>query len=527
MEFKLDLPDQFNAADYFVDRNIREGRADKIAVLCEDRQTTYGEIQKGMNRVGNGLKSLDVRMEERVALLLLDTEVYPQAFFGAVKIGAVPICLNTLMRPKDYLYFLNDSRARVLLVDQSLLPVIYEIRSQTLFLEHVVVVGCESSVPEIPFDDWISSHSDELDAAPTTPCDSCFWLYSSGSTGLPKGTVHLQHDIVYAAETYGRQVLGIKEDDVCFSAAKLFFAYGLGNGLYFPFSAGATSVYHPGRPTPDAMYAAIARHQPTIFYGVPTLFGSMLTADGDLGRVRVCVSAGEALPPEILKRWQTRFDVGIMDGIGSTEISHIFISNRVDDMRPGSTGKLVPGYAARIVDDDFNDVPDGEIGTLLIRGDSTAACYWNKHEKSKSTMIGEWINTDDKFFRDEDGYFFYVGRSNDMLKVGGIWVSPIEVEACIMEHPKVLECAVVGAPDAENLIKPKAYVVLQNGHAPDNALAREIKDYVKKALAHYKYPRWVEFVDELPKTATGKIKRFMLKEENGQKATARSNANID
>jgi benzoate-CoA ligase len=268
------------------------------------------------------------------------------------------------------------------------------------------------------------------------------------------------------------------------------------------------------------MYEAIARHRPTIFYGVPTLFGSMLTVDGGLDRVRVCVSAGEALPPEILKRWKARFDVGIMDGIGSTEISHIFISNRVDDMRPGSTGKLVPGYAARIVDGDFNDVSDGEIGTLLIKGDSTAACYWNKHEKSKSTMMGEWINTDDKFFRDEDGYFFYVGRSNDMLKVGGIWVSPIEVEACLMEHPKVLECAVVGAPDAENLIKPKAYVVLNNGDEPDDALATEIKDYVKKALAHYKYPRWVEFVDELPKTATGKIKRFMLKEENGQAAAA-------
>jgi benzoate-CoA ligase len=238
----------------------------------------------------------------------------------------------------------------------------------------------------------------------------------------------------------------------------------------------------------------------------------MLTVDGELDPVRVCVSAGEALPPEILKRWKARFGVGIMDGIGSTEISHIFISNRVDDMRPGSTGKLVPGYAARIVDDAFNEVPDGEIGTLLIKGDSTAACYWNKHEKSKSTMIGEWINTDDKFFRDEDGYFFYVGRSNDMLKVGGIWVSPIEVEACIMEHPKVLECAVVGAPDDENLIKPKAYVVLQNGDDPNAALAKEIKEYVKKALAHYKYPRWVEFVDELPKTATGKIKRFMLRE---------------
>jgi 4-hydroxybenzoate-CoA ligase len=330
---------------------------------------------------------------------------------------------------------------------------------------------------------------------------------------LPKGAVHLQHDIVYASETYGRQVLKVTEKDVCFSAAKLFFAYGLGNGLYFPFSVGATAVYHPERPTPEAMYAAIGRYQPTIFFAVPTLFGAMLTREGSLNGVRVCVSAGEALPPEILKRWKARFGVDILDGIGSTEIAHIFISNRLDDMRPGSSGKLVPGYEARIVDDAFNDVPDGEIGTLLIKGDSTAACYWNKHEKSKQTMIGDWINTDDKFFRDPDGYFFYVGRSDDMLKVGGIWVSPIEVEACIMEFPGVLECAVVGAPDADNLIKPKAFVVLKNGFSPSDQLADEIKAYVKKTLAHYKYPRWIEFVPELPKTATGKIKRYMLKGE--------------
>ncbi|WP_372682656.1 benzoate-CoA ligase family protein [Desulfosarcina sp.] len=512
MSFNSNLPKLFNAADYFVDRNIREGRADKLAVICENRRFTYGQIQAGMNRIGNGLRSLDVRMEERVALLLLDTEVYPQAFFGAIKIGAVPICLNTLMRPKDYAYFLNDSRARVLIVDHSLLPTIEAIKSQLTFLEHVIVVGGGEGAGEIPLVKWMAAQSEILELAPTTPDDPCFWLYSSGSTGLPKGTVHLQHDMVVAAETYGHQVLKVTESDVCFSAAKLFFAYGLGNGLYFPFSVGATAVYHPDRPTYDAMYATIARHQPTIFFGVPTLFGSMLAEEGDLGRVRVCVSAGEALPPQILKRWKTRFGVGIMDGIGSTELAHIFISNRVDDMRPGSTGKLVPGYEARIVDHAFHDVPDGEIGTLLIKGDSSAAFYWNKHEKTKTTMLGEWLNTDDKFFRDPDGYFFYVGRSNDMLKVGGIWVSPIEVEACIMEHPDVLECAVVGAPDHENLIKPKAFVVLKNGSQQSEDLASEIKAYVKEKLAHYKYPRWVEFVPDLPKTPTGKIKRFILSE---------------
>jgi 4-hydroxybenzoate-CoA ligase len=510
MTVKLDLGEQFNAADYFVDRNIREGRRNKVAVLCEDRQFTYEEIRIGMNQVGNALMGAGIRIEDRVALLLLDTEIYPQAFFGAIKIGAVPICLNTMMRPKDYKYYLNDSRARVLMVDESLLGLIQEIRNELRFLEKLIVIRGAAPEGDISFDDFITGKSGELTAAPTTPDDPCFWLYSSGSTGQPKGTVHLQHDMVFSTETYGKQVLKVKENDVCFSAAKLFFAYGLGNGLYFPFSVGATSVYMPAWPAPKSVFETIARHQPTIFFGVPTLFGAMLTEKGDLGRARICVSAGEALPPDILNRWKNRFGLQILDGIGSTEICHIFISNRVDSVRPGSTGKIVPGYEARIVDENFKDVPDGDMGTLLIKGDSVAACYWNKHEKTKKTMMGEWINTDDKFFRDEDGYFFYVGRSNDMLKVGGIWVSPIEVEACLMEHPSVKECAVVGWPDEENLIKPKAFVVLTNEVAGTKELEKTLKAFVKTTLAHYKFPRWIEFVDDLPKTATGKIKRFIL-----------------
>ena len=518
MAYHLNLPEKFNAADYFVDRNIREGRADKIAVICQDRKKTYGEIQEGMNQVGNGLKSLGIQMENRVALLLLDSEVYPQAFFGAIKIGAVPICLNTLMRPKDYAYFLNDSRARVLMVDHALLENIDAVRSELQFLEKVIVVNGPGREGDIEFASWQAAQSDSLECAPTTPDDSCFWLYSSGSTGMPKGTVHLQHDMVFIAETYGQQVLKVKEDDICFSAAKLFFAYGLGNGLVFPFSIGATCLYYPDRPTPDGMYSTFKQHSPTIFYGVPTLFGAMLTQEGELGTVRICVSAGEALPPEVLKRWENRFGVTILDGIGSTEILHIFISNNYNEVKAGSTGRLVPGYEARIVDENQIEVPVGEVGTLWIRGDSTAPYYWNKHEKTKRTMIGDWINTDDRFFLDEEGYFFYAGRSDDMLKVGGIWVSPIEVEACIMEHPSVLECAVVGAPDKEDLIKPKAYVVLQDSIPATEDLAGEIKAYVKKTLAHYKYPRWVEFVDVLPKTATGKIKRFELRNQALQDA---------
>ncbi len=511
----------FNAADYFVDRHIREGRTNKIAVLCEDRQMTYGRLAKEVNRFGNALISLNVRMEERVAMLMLDTELYPVVFFGAIKSGAIPICLNTLMRPKDYQYFLNDSRARVLIVDESLYPNIEEIKQNLLFLRNIIIInGKDKKQDTILYEELINNESDSLEAAPTCPDDACFWLYSSGSTGKPKGTVHLQHDMLFSVQTYGKQVLKIKENDICFSAAKLFFAYGLGNGCYFPFSVGATSVLMPERPTPESVYKTISTHKPTIFFGVPTLYGAMLAQEkGKMDGVHTCISAGEALPAEIFHKWKERFNIEIMDGIGSTELVHIYISNRRNNIKPGSTGQIVPGYEAKIVDSNFNEVKKGEIGTVLIKGDSTAAYYWNKHEKTKQAILGEWFNTDDKFFIDEDGFFHYVGRTNDMLKVGGIWVSPIEVEACLIKHPAVLESAVVPSMDKENLVKPCAYIVLNKGFSPSQSLEQEIKEYVKKELAHYKYPRWVYFVDDLPKTATGKVKRFELKklEEKKQK----------
>lgn len=512
MTLELNLPDSFNAADYFVDRNVREGRGDKTAVRCGSTSLSYADIQAGVNRFGNTLKHLGVRMEERVALLMLDTEFYPQVFFGSIKLGAVPVCLNTLMRPKDYEYFLNDSRAQVLVIDAHLLPSLEPIRNKLRFLQHIIVINGEAPTGDLALDSLWADQPDQMEVAPTTPDDACFWLYSSGSTGQPKGTVHLQRDMVYSCETYGKQVLGVKEGDVCFSAAKLFFAYGLGNGLYFPFSVGATAVYMPDRPIPEAVYRTIKEQRPTIYFGVPTLYASMLDAEGSLDGVRICVSAGEALPADILKRWKERFGVDILDGIGSTELVHIFISNYPGDIHPGSTGRLVPGHKAKIVDENMEEVPQGEIGILLVDSGSTAAYYWNKREKTRQTMLGPWFNTGDKFFMDENGLFFYAGRTDDMLKVGGIWLSPVEVEACLISHPAVLECAVVAATDAEDLVKPKAYVVLKAGQQPSDKLAEEIKLYVKNTLAPYKYPRWLEFIDELPKTATGKIKRFELRQ---------------
>jgi benzoate-CoA ligase len=518
------LPDQFNAATAFLDRHLAEWRGSKIAVYHEGNTYTYAQIAELANRVGNGLLDLGLDMEQRVALLLLDSPQFPAAFFGAIKIGAVPVPMNTMLRPEDYIYMLNDSRARVLLVHAELWQNIQQILPQLSYLHHVIVIGLggrptgqlQGVAPQHDFDRWVGRASSTLEAAKTSKDDSAFWLYSSGSTGFPKGCVHLQHDMTYCTEYYAKPILGISENDIVFSTAKLYFAYGLGNNLYFPFGVGASVVYHSGRTLAEDVFKVVEQYRPTIFYSVPTLYASMLALHDtgkhfDFSSVRVCVSAGEALPADILRRWQQAFNVDILDGIGSTEILHIFISNRPGEIKPGSTGKLVPGYAAMITDEDGHPVKQGDIGNLLISGDSIAAYYWNKHEKTKSTINGYWIQTGDKYYQDEEGYYWYCGRSDDMLKVGGQWVSPVEVENTLIMHPAVMEAAVVGVLDDENLVKPKAFITLKAGYAPSDALAEELKNFVKERLVPYKYPRFIEFIPELPKTATGKIQRFLLR----------------
>ena len=509
------LPEHYNASTTFIDANLDAGRSNNPAILYGDQTLTYNDVAAMVNRTGNALLKLGVQMEQRVMLLLLDSPEFVASFFGAIRMGAVPIPTNTLLRPADYEYLLNDSRAVALIVSEPLWANIEPIREKLKWLKHIIVVG-KNPVGTLNYADWVKHESAELAPADTSRDDACFWLYSSGTTGFPKGAVHLQHDMVYCAENYARGVLDINAKDRTFSVAKLFFAYGLGNGLYFPFYVGGTTVLFPGRPEPKPIYEVATKFKPTLFFCVPTAYAGLLavedTAAYNLSSVRLCVSAGEALPKALYDKWLAKWKVEILDGIGSTEILHIFISNRAKAARAGSSGKLVPGYDARVVDEDDHDLPQGEIGNLLIRGDSTCAYYWNKHAKTKETIFGEWIRTGDKYMIDKDGYFRYQGRSDDMLKAGGIWVSPVEVEATLMLHPAVLECAVIGLMDKDELVKPKAFVVLKQGHAGTPELETELKTFVKDKIAPYKYPRWIEFIHELPKTATGKIQRFRLRQ---------------
>ena len=508
---------RYNACEDLLDRNVAAGRGDKLAFVDPQRSITYGQLATDSRKFANVLNDLGVRREQRVALAMLDTVDWPVAFLGAIRAGIVPVCLNTLLTSEQYAYMLADSRAAVLLVSPALLPVLRPAIAKAPDLAHVVVVGPGAEGKEIDFASLLAKASDDFAPVDTHPDETAFWLYSSGSTGAPKGTKHVHTSLMDTAKLFGQNVLGMRGDDVVHSAAKLFFAYGLGNSLSFPMSVGATTILNPDRPTPAVVFDILEKKQPTIFCGVPTLFASMLhdpaheTHKGS-PRLRLSTSAGEALPEHIGSSWKTRFGSDIVDGVGSTEMLHIFLSNTPDDIVYGTSGKPVPGYDARLVDENGAEVADGDVGELYIRGATAAEGYWNQREKSRATFQGEWTRTGDKYTRDADGRYTYCGRADDMFKVSGIWVSPFEVEGALASHPAILECAVVPHADEEGLLKPKAFVVLKPGASADD-LGASLKDHVKSSVGAWKYPRWIEVRESLPKTATGKIQRFKLRDE--------------
>jgi benzoate-CoA ligase len=505
----------YNAAADLIGRNLVAGRGAKTAFIDDRGRYSYSELADRVSRFANLLRRLGIHPEQRILLCLYDTIDFPTAFLGAIEAGVVPAAVNTQLTAADYAFMLADSRARAVVVSSPVLPAMASGLGELPEPRAAVIVS-DAEENENSLAALLAEMPTTLQTAPTHPDEPCFWLYSSGSTGRPKGAVHVHSSLVGTAELYALPVLGIRESDVVFSAAKLFFAYGLGNALTFPMAVGATSVLMAERPTPAAVSRVLREHQPTIFYGVPTLYNAML-AGNELPRpeelaLRRCVSAGEPLPQEIGRRWAARIGVDILDGIGSTEMLHIFLSNWPDRLRYGTTGKPIPGYELNIIDEEGGPVRRGEIGDLLVSGQTSAAFYWNNRERCRATFMGRWTRTGDKYFEDEDGYYVYCGRSDDMMKVSGMYVSPAEVEAALIAHDSVLEAAVVGAPDENGLVKPKAFVVAKPGIVADEDLVRALEAHAKGLLAPFKCPRWYAFVEDLPKTATGKIQRFKLRE---------------
>lgn len=515
---RIDIPRDYNAAHDLLARNLEAGRAGKVAFIDDRGSTTYGELAARVERCAGSLLALGLRPEERVLVALLDSADFPVTFLGAIRAGIVPVAANTLLTPSEYAYMLDDSRARALVVSAALLPSFLPILAERRYLKHLIVSG-DGPAPRpdgtIAFDALLARGAPRAGEPGTTRDDVAFWLYSSGSTGAPKGTLHVHSSLATTAYLHGGPVVGIREDDVLFSAAKLFFAYGLGNALTYTLAFGATTVLMAERPTPDAVFKRLTEHRPTVFYGVPTLFAAMLASPAlparDAVALRIATSAGEALPEHVGRKFAAHFGIDVLDGLGSTEMLHVYLSNRPGDVKYGTSGRPVPGYALRVVDDEGREVAPGEVGELQVQGPTAAAGYWNQREKSRATFTGTWTRSGDKYRVDADGRYVYEGRGDDMMKVGGIYVSPVEVEAALMTHDDVLEAAVVGRQDGDGLTKPKAYVVLKAGRAGGDAATQALKDHVKARLAPYKYPRWVEFIDELPKTATGKIQRFKLR----------------
>ena len=516
----IELPRSYNVAVELIERNLRDGRGARTAIVDHDGAHSYAALSERIDRAAGALAALGLDAEQRLALVMLDTVDFVAAFLGAIKLGAVPVPLNTLLTADDYRYLLRDSRARALIVSDALVGKVTPAIEESPWLRAVAVATSPLGGDRGRHPAWatlLDEATPRPTAAATTPDDVAFWLYSSGSTGKPKGAMHLHASPMRTAALYAQPILGIGPDDVVFSAAKLFFAYGLGNSLTFPFAVGAAAVLLAERPTPAAVMHTLHAHQPTIFCGVPTLFASLLNHDGlspatTSAALRVSTSAGEALPRHVGERWQARMGTEILDGIGSTELLHIFLSNRPGQVRYGTTGQAVPGYDLDLRDDSGGPVADGDEGSLWVRGPTACTGYWNDRARTLATFHGPWTRTGDRYVRDPDGTWTYAGRADDMMKVGGIWVSPFEVESALISHDAVLEAAVVGHEDADGLTKPRAFVVLKDPAAGSATLIDALKAHVKDRLAPFKYPRWVELVDELPKTATGKIQRFKLRE---------------
>jgi benzoate-CoA ligase len=514
---KIEFPEKFNMSDYFLYHNVEEGRENKTCLYFKDRTYTYGDAVRMSNRVGAALLELGVDIEDRVLIALPDRPEFVWTWFGTSRIGAIVTMVNPLLPATDYRYYLEYTRARVAVIPSTLTEVFREAATNGRYLKDVLVVG-EDPAEFLSFERMISEMPEDVPRADTHRDDIAIWLFTSGSTGHPKGAVHLHHDLPYNTEAYAKSVLGVRESDLTLAVPKLFFGYATGTNLLFPFSVGGATALFEERSTPDTMFEMIEKYRPTILTSVPTMINAMLNspeaASRDISSLRMCLSAGEALPVELYQRWTRTFGVEIYDGIGSAEMFHIYITNRPEDVRPASLGRIVDGYDALIVDADGLPVAAGEMGTLKIKGDSAALCYWNDHEKSKATFAGDWCTTGDQFHLDAEGYYWYHGRTDDMLKVSGIYVAPSEIENCLLQHDAVVECAVIGHDDGDDLIKPKALIVLREGYRPSDELAEDIKMFVKSLIAVYKYPRWIEFVDSLPKNDRGKIDRRALKMNN-------------
>ena len=509
----MDLPDRFNATTFFVDRHLAEGRGLHTAFRVAGGSISYASLASTADRLGSGLGELGVEMENRVVLALGDSSVFAASFWGAVKLGAVVVPLNTLMSGPEYAFILNESRARVAIVDDDVLARIVAVRGGCPFLRHVIVNG-RAADDALEWEDVLARAPARLDPAPTAPEDVMYWGYTSGSTGRPKAAVHSHQDFVAAADLVGVAVFGLGPDDLVLSASKMYFAFGLGNSLYFPARVAAASVLERERLPADALLTTIECERPTVFCAVPMLYARMLQVPGrhDLSSLRLCVSSGEALPAALVDAWQERFSLPLIDVMGSTEALHDFIASRPGALRRGAIGQIVPGFEARLIDDEGRPVEPGHIGHLLIKGPTTSAYYWHRRERTRQVMLGEWIRTGDMLWRDGDGYFYFAGRADDMIKVGGQWISPSEVEARLVENPLILEAAVVGREDEEGLMKLEAFVVPKTGQPVDEAA---LKTWVRSGLAGYKVPRWITLVTDLPKTATGKIQRFRLRPPPG------------